>query len=235
MEFCGGGGTLVRNIKQHSVQYDSGEGKDIILLEDYAIGFYYEQRIYERAKRFYEEFKYKAALPFADIVSFCDTDRSVIMERINGIQYYDKEHICLVIDYLCRYAQTAPSIFKDNGWRYLQHGDMQARNIIWTDDTDYVFIDLDNLGYHPLMYDVLHLCFSVNMSLRAITETIESNSEIIKVIFDRFGIDFNNNYLDSIYFEYVNHYYKMGKFFEDIMTFYSRRYEAVSENRCYFK
>ena len=39
------GGTLFDDTpRQHFLEYDYGEGKDILLLNDYAIGFYYEKK-----------------------------------------------------------------------------------------------------------------------------------------------------------------------------------------------
>ena len=153
------------------------------MLNGYAAGYYYEQRSYERAKKAYERLENTKELPVVDIIAFNDSDCSVIMERACGTQFFDRQHIDTVAAFLCEYAGKAPAIINNDDYLYLQHGDMKAGNIIWTEDTNYVFIDLDNIGYYPVLYDVLHLCYSLRMSLCEITEGLKANSESIKVMF----------------------------------------------------
>ena len=140
-----------------------------------------KKRIYERAKKSYKEYESNGLLPVVDIIAFNDAHCSVTMKRINGAKYKDVQHMSIVIDFLFEYAKQALLFSKDNDeYLYFQHGDMKVDNIIWIDDTNYVFIDLDNMGYHPLLYDVLHLCYSLNLTLSNISEILEANSKKIQ-------------------------------------------------------
>ena len=141
----------------------------------------------------------------------------IIMERVNGDQHDDKEHDQLVISKLFEYAIESP-MQKSETYEitYLQHGDVKRNNILWTNVNDFVFIDIDNISYRPLLFDVLHYCAMAGMNLDEVLKVLDLHKHSIKKLFLRCDICFGNDYLDLIFYDYTMFFVRLGDCYEDI-------------------
>ena len=108
-----------------------------------------------------------------------------------------------ILKNLLMYALTADS--KKDGDRvlYLQHGDVKDDNILWINDSDFIFIDLDFIGYKSILYDCIHFLFSRFYSMKSIEDFFNRNKREIRSLLLRFQIEFNSQTIDRIMSEYV--------------------------------
>lgn len=216
--------------------FQAGGGKRVYLFKNYALGFYKDSDLYKRSQESYQANANQLVFPFAKVVSWNDYFELVIMQRIHGNHFSDKEHDDLVIQLLFEYAVESPIRSNDNGnCLYLQHGDVKRDNIIWVSEKEFVFIDLDNVSYKPFLYDVLKYCNHICMTLREIENAILSNKPSIIKIYKKANLEFDESkFVDSIFYGYVSLYASWGRFYGDLeflncdaIKNYPRTYELL--------
>ena len=145
------------------------------------------------------------------------------MQRIHGNHFSDIEHDDLVIRLLFEYAVESPIRSNDNGnCLYLQHGDVKRNNVLWINASNFVFIDIDNISYRPLLFDVLHYCAMAGMNLDEILSILDLHKSSIKKMFFRCDYCFDENYLDFVFYNYVLFFVRLGDCFDDV-AFLSER------------
>ena len=203
--------------KSKYAECKSGYAKDLFLYEEYAVGFFKNVELYEKANKNYQNNISDFPYSVVNVIGFDDERNSIVMERVNGVQYDDKEHDQLIISRLFEYAIESPikksEIFKKT---YLQHGDAKRNNIIWTSDSNFVFIDIDNISYRPLLFDVLHYCAMADMDLEEVLSTLDLHKSSIKELFLKCDLCFNESYIDSVFYYYVLFFIHLDDCFEDI-------------------
>lgn len=203
--------------KSKYAEYQYGFAKDLFLYKEYAVGFFKSVELYEKANKNYQNNKSVFPYSVVNVIGFDDESNSIIMERVNGVQYDDKEHDQLIISKLFEYAIESP-IKKSEIYKitYLQHGDAKRNNIIWTSDSNFVFIDIDNISYRPLLFDVLHYCAMAGMGLDEILSVLDLHKNSIKKLFFRCDLCFDENYLDLVFYYYVLFFIRLDDCFEDM-------------------
>lgn len=196
--------------------YSYGFAKDLFLFKEYAVGYFKDYSLYIKAKTNYIDNIEYLVYPVVNILSFDDANCLVIMERIEGVQYEDRNHDYCVIKRLFEYALESPTKVEKDEYSYLQHGDAKRNNIIWIDENNFVFIDLDNISYRPILFDVLHYCAMVNMSLDEIVLILNDNISLIEMLLSKFGLAFSEESLDYIFYCYARFFIRLGDCYEDI-------------------
>ena len=209
--------------KSKYAEYKYGFAKDLFLYEKHAVGFFKKVEFYEKAKMNYQN--YYSGFPYSvvNVIGFDDERKTIVMEKVNGVQYDDKEHDQLVVDKLFEYALESP-IYKSKsyGITHLQHGDAKRNNVLWINASNFVFIDIDNISYRPLLFDVLHYCAMAGMNLDEILSILDLHKSSIKKMFFRCDYCFDENYLDFIFYNYVLFFVRLGDCFDDV-AFLSER------------
>ena len=200
-----------------SIEYDHGSDKYIVLLDECVVAFFKSEYLYNRAKESYLRYKNKIVYPIAKTIGFDDNNRTVIMERIYGRQYHDRDHDMMVISELFKYALLSP-IKKDCGEKcyYLQHSDAWRDNIIWQNDSSFVFIDTDLFSYKPLLFDIIYYCEMSGMSLEEIVLILTDNYCYFEKIYKRFNLTVDTNFLDLVFYDFAYEFIRMGNYLNNI-------------------
>ena len=200
-----------------NLEYTIGSDKYVIILSDIVVGFYKSDYLFQRAKN---SFQLSNDLPYPTvrIDGFNDEKKSIIMQKAIGNKYGDRLHDSIVINKLFEYACMSPIRVDQNGkGLYLQHRDAWRQNIVWLDDKDFVFIDLDTIGYGPLFFDIIYYCsMTREMTLNEISSIIVNKKEYIKRIYKRFDIKVDNNFLDEIFYRYALVFVNQGKYLNNL-------------------
>jgi len=218
-----GGGKDVARIKKEFIKnkqlnFGVGQGKVVLMTDKNAYGFYDAENGYYHSKRNYEKNYSSFNYPCVTNVTFIDSLKCIVMDKVQGISYNDLLHDKLIIKKLLELQVASSTIINPNGEvLFLQHGDANRANIIWVDNEP-IFIDLDNIGYYPPLLDIIHYCCSV-YDLLELETSLNENDELVRKICDRVGIETTGNYLDDLFYRYVNHYIKMNCCFEDFKIF----------------
>ena len=208
----------IEKILPQNVKLIHGGGKNVFLCRKTAIGFYYTSEIYYRSKSRFQESYCDLAFPAVKVISFNNAFKSIKMERVYGEKYDDIKHDEIVIDRLFEFSITSPIKIREEGYPLiLQHGDVKRENIIWTDDCSFVFIDLDNISYYPIFYDILHFCSCNNMRLDEICSVFYSHISEVRKVFERIGLPLDDSFLDEIFYEYSTLYLSYGNFYRDVL------------------
>lgn len=197
------------------VDFSIGCGKVVILNQKEAYGFFFTQNGYDNAYRRFEYYYSKFNYPCVRILSFDESRRCIVMERLYGNQFYDTDHDRIIVTDLLQFSCNA-SIQNDKDGQviFLQHGDVNRKNIIWVGEK-YFYIDFDNIGYYPPLLDVLHYLCMADYDLDEIVTVLDENKVLLREICSRANIK-SANLLDEIFCLYVKHYIKMNACFEDI-------------------
>lgn len=208
--------TFNKNGNLTELEFANGHGKAVLLNGNNAYGYYYNKQGYEMAKNsfmaFYDKFNY----PCVSGISFDDNLNLIKMDRINGRVYKDDFHDEIIIKKILECVAEAQTECGDSGEiRFLQHADANRVNVLWREDNDFVFIDLDNIQYCTPMMDVFHYLNAANYTLEKTIELLNKNIRLLEQICVKAKIDINGNFLDELLYGYVRHYKKMGTFYED--------------------
>jgi thiamine kinase-like enzyme len=139
------------------------------------------------------------------------------MSRVYGVTYQDQRHDSIVIKKLLLMATQAKNKQdKEGNLLYLQHGDANRANIIWTDESNFVFIDLDNISYYHPLLDVFHYLCMAGYDLDGIVDLLNQNHDLLKKVCIKSGINDMDNPLDTLFYRYVLHYLRnVGGCYED--------------------
>jgi hypothetical protein len=202
--------------KSSFAEFKCGYSKKTFLFDKYAIGFYHRKELFELAEKNCCDYLNDLNYPIVKIICFNKINYSVLMENISGIQYNDRLHDYVIIKHLFKYALSAKCCIDDGVCKYIQHGDVKPNNIIWLQDNRFVFIDLDEIGFKPLLFDILHYCAMSNMSLEDIIIILENNTTSIVKILSNFGLGFDSDSIDTIFYEYVMFFVQLDDCYEDI-------------------
>ena len=213
---------IIKKIKQNYYNITcakriSGYGKDIYIFKAYVVGYFKSTQQYLLARNNYRQFSDLFVYPVINNLVFNDRWETVRMERVIGKQFEDRMHDDIVINKLFEYALDSPYRVEKNGeTTYLQHGDAKRGNIIWKDSQEFVFIDLDGISYLPVLFDILHYCAMAKMTYNDILNILESNITLIKELFEKCKLEYNNNYLDYIFYHYSLYFFRLGNCYDDI-------------------
>lgn len=198
-----------------SIEFAAGNGKAIILTQNKAIGFYFEQVAYDSAKRnfvlCYPLFNY----PCVKGITFYEKQKCITMDRLNGVCYEDREHDKIIVRDLLSFSTYANMRTTPDGIvKFLQHGDAKRDNIIWNGD-NYEYLDLDNINYYPPLSDVFHYLCVAGYTLNETVSMLKNNMDAVKTVCSRAKID-SDNLIDELLCGYVSHYKRTNCNFEDL-------------------
>lgn len=197
------------------IEYNYGCGKIVILTEDKAYGFFKSEKAFYHAKDNYNRYSNDFNYSFAR-TGFDDNKKVVIMDRIIGTVHNDEYFDRAIIKKLLENAINSKVCTGLNGEaKYVQHGDAARLNVIWNDEEDPVFIDLDNIGYYPPLLDVFHYLCMADYSLEQILLLLKENESLVNAICQKCNIAVDNNPIDRLLYGYVKHYTDNGICYED--------------------
>jgi hypothetical protein len=189
----------------------------VLLIDEKAYGFYYTQNGYKQSKQNFERNGSAFNYPCITNVSFDDNYLCVKMSRVYGVTYHDQCHDAIVIKKLLLMETLSDSKRdKEGNLLFLQHGDANRANIIWTGESDFVFIDLDNISYYPPLLDVFHYLCMAGYDLDGIVDLLNQNHALLKEVCIKSEINYMDNPLDTLFYRYVLHYLRnVGGCYED--------------------
>lgn len=162
-----------------------------------------DKSIYKMNKTNYQMYANFCLYPYAKTYWYNDKRQMICSEFVFGKIYNDKEHLLFWARSVLQIAQTVDYEIREGVLYYIQHGDAWFENIIWRNDFDFVYIDLDRLGLWPALYDVIYgllVAFGKDAFL-----IIENNLySYIKKLFIYKGLDFTVETLDIYYASFIN-------------------------------
>lgn len=143
--------------------------------------------------------------PHCEYVDFIDDKNLIIENEICGERYSDKKHDDIVIKSIIKYQFLNDKyINKDDDIYVFQHGDFQRINILWLDMNKFICIDLDDIGYYPILYDLIKYLYSAKYTKKEIINILNENKTSIVNIYKKCGIINNEDYLiDKIIKDYL--------------------------------
>ena len=221
--------------KKTSYSYTKGGYKRVAIFDSICVCEFIDGNNYKDFKNRYLLYLTKLPYPCAKILSFDDKKRRYIMERVAGIQYRDISHSRMILDALIDYSlKTECDRIKN---KYLQHGDVLRRNIVWINNDTFKFIDLDLIGFYPLLYDFIHYCACFPINVYVMIEILFDNEQKLNKLLQRFGLEYDGiATLDYIFSEYINYYLESGRsylkvdylFFEELNAdLYPKTIESI--------
>jgi hypothetical protein len=192
------------------IEYGAGLWKAVLLINDMAYGCFctpHGPQGYAKAKKNYEMYGQLLNYPCVTHVSFDDRLLCESMSRMNGVTYHDAYHDGVVIRALLTWAASAERK-KDAAGNtlFLQHGDAWRDNVIWTDESHFVFIDLDDIGYYPPLFDVFRYLRGSGYDMEGVTRLLHENAELLDEVCIKAGIDITDNPLDTLFSGYVMYF-----------------------------
>lgn len=170
------------------VCFMQGKSK-IVLLNDKIVKYLYlDNATYLKAKENYKNYSDKFPYNFAEIFDFNDTFCSATSRRLYGNVRNDYESNLNVISYLIKNVSSTKILLVNQlpVLCTIQHGDAHFGNVIWLDNNQFAFCDLDFIGYKPLFYDVIHYVASTIRSKDFILELISKNFTFLKELYSNF-------------------------------------------------
>lgn len=182
--------------KCSEVEYRKGDYKTVILTSSEAFCFYGSAKHFEIAKNRYESFSASLPFPYAKVLGFDSKDRYAKSALIKGEVRLDEEHIALALSSLLSFGLNAP--IDKRSQTYLQHGDANAYNILWTNESEFAFIDLDDIGYHPILEDFFDLFASANLSGSWLRCFCKKESKALQSLLARFDKPYSDDMLDEL-------------------------------------
>lgn len=178
--------------------YHRGTYKKCLCDKKSVIAYCPNDDIYTMNRKNYLEFSKDFPYPFAKTFYFDDINHLICSEYIKGNSGRDREHLLLWATKILKLAKSAKHYFNDNTLYYVQHGDAWFDNIIWIDERNFVYIDLDRIGYWPALYDLIY-GFVVAFRDEAFIMIEEYLYDEIADLFCSFNIKFSIGILDYYY------------------------------------
>lgn len=198
---------VVFSLKQKRMQLadaiiTQGTYKKCILLGDVLYSFCLDKSIYERNKRNYLQISDFFPYPFAKTLSFDDDKQLICVEYVVGKTFNDREHLIRWAKCVLNDSCKAKSETRNGVTYYIQHGDAWYQNIIWYSETDFKFIDLDNIGMWPAFYDLI-LCLTVSFGSNAFSIIENDLMDEVRHLCQSKEIVLKDHWLDRYYYEFV--------------------------------
>ena len=200
--------SVLKNNKQKniSIKFDSGLGKTVLLLEDFVVCISRNKKQYNFIKHNYCNYSEDFVYPYAKILSFNDRELTFIMEKAKGINHQDNVHDKIIIKKLIDYSIKSPFIVDDYKM-YIQHVDVTRNNVFFQSDDEIKFIDIDNISYKPVFFDIIHFAshyYDANELLNFLLE----NDDLLTKALSKFGYNGKNIFkkLDIVFSEYIRYY-----------------------------
>ncbi len=149
--------------KQVTFYYGGWSEKIVAFAGSRVYSFYSENEIgwLKNLKKYYKYIVYPKSVFF--LIS--DEQHYTITDFTPGKSFFDLQHCIYLAKEMIKYASTASTIEKPSKYNfidgtvykninyYVQHGDLAAKNVLWTSDTDYCVIDFDTIEVFPVFYD----------------------------------------------------------------------------------
>ena len=153
----------------------------------------------------YKDFNYKKP----KIIEIDKRCHLMVCERIKGKQYYDKKHNERIQRFLFSNCGKAFVNKLDNSnTTFLSYGDAKPENIIWVGNEAY-FVDLDDIGYRPFLFDFIHFSICIGLTLSEILLYIKNHFDLILDLIISFKMPSNvDEFIDYILYQYFNWYLK---------------------------
>lgn len=215
------------------ITYRFGGNKIVICTKDRAYGCYKTKKSYFYAKKNIIDYYDKINYPLALWLFYNDKAQIIGMKKIIGKTFEDRYHDLIIIDNLFHYAIDLVPVFCKDRVLFIQHGDCKRGNIIWEDDSShFIFIDLDGLCPLPLLFDLFHYFGCINMSLQEIVEQFDKHKVQLAEIAKKVGMEYNNNFIDHLFYNYILCYKKWGNNFNDfkfLTTENSKDYKKTND------
>lgn len=196
------------NSNNTQINFLEGGGKYVVFFQDYVICVPKKTSFYYYIKNNYSKYSSIFTYPYAKITSFDDKKMSFTMENIVEKKHYkDQHHDLIVINTLLKQALISP-IDHNNPNQYLQHGDVKRSNIIWTSYENFIFIDIDNMSFKPILFDVIHYA-SGTMHANDLLTILLKNTVLLEKINNKYHITtYFPNIIDTIFSNYIYYYQK---------------------------
>lgn len=195
------------------LEVKQGVAKYVFLSEQFAFLFYKKEDYY---KHFLEQFNSLCNsfnYPYPKFFEFNNDYWMIKTERLSGKVFKDCLHDSILIEDMIKRAISSPCKLSNNHILILQHGDVKAENVLWIKNKPY-FVDIDTIGYYPILFDVFHYIASRNISLEKMVRLLELNEELLNLFLERFDVGkYNIELLDIFLFDYVHCFLKDNTFY----------------------
>lgn len=145
------------------------------------------------------------------------------MERITGVTFSDSNHAFdLAKMFLDRgLSRENRNIIHKNGViSYIQHGDPGLGNIIYKNKDKPFFIDNDNIGFYPALYDCFVIITYMDDGFSSLKSFYDDNIDCLKSKFDLFRIVFDKKIFDYYLSLFV---YFRFKAYDDATRYHKHR------------
>lgn len=167
-----------------------GAIKNVVITERCTYLFYSPSGLKVRRERI--ENARMLVYPKMKIFSIVPTEGLIIVERVMGENYGDKEHVKLLfsrmldaIDKKLAQYEISNALFEDkNQYKvlyYVQHGDCHPNNIVWDTPHTFKFVDLDLVGAYPAFYDFFYF-YAVSKRLTLFLEEKEIQDRFCMIL-----------------------------------------------------
>ena len=174
--------------------------KYILFINEIAYTIPYSLNRYKYIKNKYQKYSDILSYPHAKLLSSNDKKGIMLIERVYGSEYGDLYHCKRLIKSMIEFAIEAP--LNKNDRTYLQHGDVNKGNVIWSQEEIPVFIDIDNAEFLPLLFDIIHFSAPI-FTANELVGILDEYTELLSVLFKKFGIEYCHASLDLVFRDYI--------------------------------
>lgn len=199
--------------KHTSFAYNEGTEKTLLICNDFVIAKFKNgsvNHVLDVAQRLKLYCDY-LPIQCCKYYEFNFDKRIFKMEKIDGTSFLDSRHALELADLFLRNGLSKENkyvIHNNCGIAYIQHGDPGLNNVIYRNGNEPVFIDNDNLGFYPALYDCFVLITYMDDSFSLLKKFYSQNLEKLKLKFASFGITFSDSAFDYylslfVYFRFL--------------------------------
>ena len=203
------------------LSYSWGGDKDLLFFNDYVYAYFRNIGQYNYAKKNYRRIEL-LNYPHCNYELFDDSKKMIRMNKVTGCHFVDHAHDMLLIKKLFVYALNAVSKIDDDGMlKCVQHRDVRRCNVMWVNDEEFFFIDLDCIGFASLLFDVIHYCNDNHYHLEELLNIFRENETVFNQIIEKYQSYLGENPLDQIFYDYSSFYKRIGRHYDSLLIFSS--------------
>lgn len=174
-----------------------GKYKLCLITSDYTYAFLLKRDLFFNTKNKCEKFYNNLNYPKIKIIDFNEKYALIKMETAKGQRFNDDEHKNKILEKLINFYKEITIFKQESILTCVQHGDVTWGNIIWQNENDFVFIDLDSISIKPLFYDLFYF-ISLNMGgLKTLLQISDKLVNEFEEIFNKYNLHFEKQDLDK--------------------------------------
>ena len=196
-------------IGQKQISFFKGSRKMVIPIGNKILNITYKRKQYNKLKNNYILYHSDLSFAYPKIIQFNDKNCTFVQERVYGKSFRDSAHDKITMDYILKYSLKS-KIDREKRMM-LQHGDAWRENILFTQN-GICMIDLDQISYRPILFDLILFSASIRMNAKALCSYLLENGNAIDRIANKFDLFITPpRLLDYIFSNYVDYCKKRNR------------------------